>query len=118
MDPKLLLIVTAKDGLYVLDTPRPRGAGAKPRRPAVPVGTQLYAYSIHFIGGVPYALLQPLDPQKPEWVRVAEADGITKYVDIIELGGKDSASALAGAITLLANAVTLLATNLREWVKK
>jgi len=119
MEPTLLLIVTAVRGLVVRDTPRPESQGGKALR-SVPVGSQLYAYEIHYFDGVPYARLVPINPQRPEWVRVGEADGNTEYADVIELGAKekDSTAALASAISLLANAVTLLATNFREWGRK
>lgn len=117
MEPKLLLIVSVRDGLIVRDTPRPESRGGKALR-KVPVGSQLYAYEIHYFENVAYARIVPINPQRPEWVRVAEADGGITYVDVIELDVIDSSKALANAITLLANAVTLLATTFREWVRK
>ena len=108
--PKLLLIVKVVKGLVVRDTPRPESQGGKALR-SVPVGAQLYAYDIHYFESVAYARLQPINPQRPEWVRVAEADGGTEYVDVIELepAKDDSTTALADAITLLATAVRELA---------
>lgn len=118
MQPRLLLIVTVPDGLFVRDTPRPQSRGSKVLR-KVSVGGQLYAYEIHyFVESVAYARIVPINPQRPEWVRVAEADGEKTYVDVIELDVKDSSKVLADAITLLANAITLLATSFREWVRK
>lgn len=117
MEPKLLLIVTVPAGLIVRDTPRPESRGGKALR-KVPVGSQLYAYEIHHFENVAYARIVPINPQRPEWVRVAEADGGTTYLDIIELDTTDSTKALADAITLLANAVTLLASAFREGVRK
>ena len=108
MEPKLLLIVKVIKGLVVRDTPRPESRGGKALR-SVPVGAQLYAYEIHYFDDVPYARLVPINPQRPEWVRVAEADGGTEYVDVIELGPKNSTAELATAVTLLATAVRLLA---------
>ena len=104
MEPKFLLIVKVVKGLVVRDTPRPESQGGKALRNVV-VGGQLYAYGIHYINQVPYARLVPLNPQQPEWVRVAEADGNTKYVDVIDLQTKDSTSILADAVTLLATAI-------------
>jgi len=104
MEPKYLLIVKVVRGLAVRDTPRPESQGAKLIR-NMPVGSQLYAYDIHHFENVPYARLVPLNAQRPEWVRVAEADNNTVYVDVIELETKDSMSALADAITLLATAI-------------
>jgi hypothetical protein len=106
--PKLLLIVKAVKGLVVRDTPRPESRGGKALR-SVPVGAQLYAYEIHYFESVAYARLVPINPQRPEWVRVAEADGETEYVDVIELETQDSTASLANAITLLATAVRELA---------
>ncbi len=118
MEPRYLLIVTAPSGLFVRDTPRPESKGAKGLR-KVAVGTSLYAYDIHHFENVAYARLVPINPQRPEWIRVSEADGMTTYADVIELEVKDdSTTALANAITLLANAVTLLATSFREWGRK
>jgi len=109
MEPKYLLIVKVARGLVVRDTPRPEGQGGRHLR-SVAVGGNLYAYGIHFIDQVPYARLVPLNPQQPEWVRVAEADGNTKYVDVIDLQTNDSTSALADAVTLLATAIRELAS--------
>ena|SRR5688500_3145291 len=117
MQPSLLLVVTVRDGLLVRDTPRPESRGSKVLR-KVSVGGQLYAYRIHHFENVAYARIVPINPQRPEWVRVAEADGEKTYVDVIELDVKDSTTAIADAITLLANAITLLATTFREWVRK
>ena len=75
----------------------------------VPVGAQLYAYGIHNIAGVPYARLVPLNPQKPEWVRVAEADHSVEYADVIELTDETvDTSQIAEAIIRLAIAVERL----------
>jgi hypothetical protein len=107
--PKLLLIVKTVKGLVVRDTPRPESHGGKALR-SVAVGAQLYAYEIHYFDSVPYARLVPFNPSRPEWVRVAEADGETEYVDVIELEPqKDSTSTLADAITQLASAIRELA---------
>ena len=104
MDPKFLLIVKVTRGLVVRDTPRSESQGGKAIR-NMAVGSQLYAYDIHHFDNVPYARLVPLNAQRPEWVRVAEADNNTVYVDVIELETRDSMSALADAITLLATAI-------------
>lgn len=108
MEPKYLLIVKSPRGLIVRDTPRAESQGGRQMR-SVSVGTQLYAYGIHNIGGVPYARLVPQNPQKPEWVRVAEADGSVEYVDAIDLEQDNATSKLASAITLLATAMRELA---------
>lgn len=82
--PKYLLIVTAPRGLIVRNTPRPESEGGVKMR-TESVGAQLYAQSLHNIGGVVYALLIPRNPNYPEWVRTAEAGGSPKYVDIVPL---------------------------------
>lgn len=84
MESKYLLIVTVPAGLAVRDTPRPQSQGSKIIRSEA-VGAQLYAYDIHYIANVPYARLVPVNPSRPEWVRVAESDGKTKYVEQIKL---------------------------------
>lgn len=117
MHPQKLLIVTAKKGLVVCDTPRPVSEGGIEIR-KVSVGAQVYAYDIHYFDSVPYARLVPANPQRPEWARIAEVDGETEYVDVIELETNDNVGALADSITLLANSITLLATNFREWGRK
>lgn len=109
-EAKYLLIVKAPRGLIVRDTPRPESQGGRAMR-NVAVGTQLYAYGIHNIEGVPYARLVPQNPQKPEWVRVAEANHSIEYVDVIDLGTSNATSELASAITLLATAM-------REFARK
>lgn len=109
MEPKYLLVVTAPAGLIIRDTPRPESKGGKALRKAA-VGTQLYAYDTHFFESVEYARLVPINPQRPEWIRIAEADGGTTYAEKIELESQqDPTSALADAITLLATAVRELA---------
>lgn len=82
--PKYLLIVIAPSGLIVRNTPRPESQGGVKMR-IEPVGAQLYAQSLHNIGGVVYALLVPHNPNFPEWVRTAESGGIPHYVDIVAL---------------------------------
>lgn len=113
--PTKLLVVTVPAGLIIRDTPRPESKGGKALR-KVGVGAQLYAYQIHYFDDVAYARLEPLNPARPEWVRVAEADGM-KYADVIDLEEGDSTAALANAVTLLATAVTLLATEFRAWAR-
>jgi len=111
-EPKYLLIVRAKAGLKVRDTPRPESEGGVARR-SEPVGKQLYAYDIHWIGPVQYARLVPQNPLKPEWVRVAEADNSVVYVDVIALegstGGDNGVGAIAAALNRIADALLVLA---------
>jgi len=102
MEAKILLIVLPPAGLNIWDTPRPQSQGALLRR-AVAKGTPLYAYRIVNFQGVPYAWLQPQDPNKPEWVRVAEADGVTKYVEIIQSEVEPAPNQLAQAIRYAAD---------------
>jgi len=104
-EPKYLLIVTVSKGLVVRDTPRPESRGGKAIR-SVSVGSQLYAYDVHYIENVPYARLVPLNPNKPEWVR-AEADGNIKYVDVIEL--ENNGNTLIDALNNIADAISELA---------
>lgn len=98
MEPKVLLIVKVPRGIIVRDTPRPESQGGRAMR-TVAVGTALYAYDIHNIDGVEYARLVPQNPQKPEWVRVAEADHSNEYVDVYPLEQADTeTAALTAAI--------------------
>lgn len=110
MEPKFLLIVKVPRGIVIRDTPRPEAKGGRAMR-NVAVGSPLYAYQIINVDGVDYARLVPQNPQKPEWVRVAEADHSIDYVDVIKLANasRDSATDLADAILLLATAVRELA---------
>lgn len=71
---------------------------------SVPVGTSLMALSIHNIAGVDYARLVPENPQKQEWVRVAEADKSVVYVDVIDLG-ESGDSDIAKALNRIADAL-------------
>jgi len=103
MEPRFLLIVKVPKGIVIRDTPRPEGQGGNHMR-AVPVGRSLYAYGVHNIQGVDYARLVPQNPQRPEWVRVAEADHSIEYVDVIDLGTSDDSS-VAAAIIRLADAI-------------
>ena len=102
-EPKFLLIVKVRDGLWVRNTPRPESLGGVGIR-KVAVGRPLYATSIHVIDGVPYARLVPQRQGQEEWVRVREADSSTEYVDVIELESKEDVS-IAQAILELAKAV-------------
>jgi hypothetical protein len=104
MEPKLLLIVKVPKGIIVRDTPRPQSQGGREMR-TVPVGTALYAYDIHNIDGVNYVRLVPQNPQKPEWVRAAEANQSIVYVDIYPLEHSSEDTALVSAIRELANAI-------------
>lgn len=99
-----LLIVTAPSGLIVRNTPRSQTQGGVKMR-TEPVGAQLYAKSIHNIGGVDYALLVSRNPNYPEWVRVAEAGGTPKYVDIIDLEQSESDTVLLQAAHVIADAI-------------
>ena len=81
---KHVLIVRAKAGMRVLDRPGSTTDGAIVRR-AVPSGSTLDAYSIHYIHGVPYARLVPQFPTKPEYIRIAERDESIVYCDVIDL---------------------------------
>ena len=83
-EPKYLLIVTARNGLVVRNTPRAESVGGVKLR-AESVGAQLYAFRIINVDGVQYAALIPRNPFQPEWVRVAEAGGSPAYVDVIPL---------------------------------
>lgn len=102
-EPKYLLIVTARDGLVVRNTPRPEGKGGVKLR-AESVGAQLYAFRIINVDGVQYAALVPRNPFQPEWVRVAEAGGVPAYVDVIELAPSNS-DRLVDAIERLTAAI-------------
>ena len=108
LEPKFLLIVTASDGLIVRNTPRSQSAGGVRLRAEAP-GAQLYARSIHNVGGAEYALLaNPRNPNnQPEWVRVSEASGATKYVDIIPLETSDVGQ--VAALNRIADALEKLA---------
>ncbi len=118
MEPKYLLIVKVPKGLAIRDLPRPEGQGSRVMR-NVPVGTQLHAYRIINIEGVDYAWLVPQNPLRTEWVRVAEADHSIEYVDVISLDtSNDGINALTKAITEMANANTLLATAVRELLRR
>ena len=102
MEPQFLLIVKQPRGLVIRDTPRPESQGGKALR-TVAVGTALYAYSLHNLEGVQYARLVPQNPQKPEWVRVVEADGSVEYVDVIEMEETGEQASLVSAIRELAD---------------
>jgi hypothetical protein len=97
MEPKILLIVKVRQGIIVRDTPRPQSQGGREIRSVV-VGTALYAYDIHNMDGVEYARLVPQNPQKPEWVRVAEANHSIEYVDVFPLEKSSEETALVSAI--------------------
>lgn len=104
MEPRYLLIVKVPKGIVIRDTPRPQSQGGREMR-NVAVGTALYAYDIHNIDGVEYARLVPQNPQRPEWLRVAEANHSIEYVDVFPLEQSTETSALVSAIRDLANAI-------------
>lgn len=101
--PRYLLIVTTPSGLVVRNTPRPESLGGVKMR-TESVGKQLYAQSLHNIGGVVYALLVPRNPNYPEWVRTAEAGGVPSYVDIIDLE-QDKNDTVSDALNNIAQAI-------------
>jgi len=105
MDEKYLLVVKVPKGLVIRDLPRPQSQGARALR-TVPVGTLLYAKLIVKIEGVPYALINTTR-ERPEWVRVAEADGSIQYVEVIDLFSETDTAIdrLSAAIESLAAAV-------------
>ena len=76
--------------MRVLDRPGSTTDGAIVRR-AVPSGSTLDAYSIHYINGVPYARLVPQFPTKPEYIRIAERDESIVYCDVINLEAETQA---------------------------
>ena len=104
MDAKYLLIVTAKNGLVARDTPRPQSEGGIQVGAPYPVGSQIFAYDIHNINGVPYARIVPRNPYKNEWVRTSETGGANPYADVVPLED-DSQNELAKAINNLAEAI-------------
>ena len=116
IEPRYLLIVKVRNGLWIRDTPRPKGQGGADMR-VVAVGKPLYAYNIINIDGVPYARLVPQNPLKPEWVRVAEADHSIEYVDVIDLASENE-DTLAKSIAALAASITLLALEVRKNTEK
>lgn len=107
-----LLIVKPAIGLKIWDTPRPQSQGAILRR-AEPKGAQLYASRIISFAGVPYALLIPRDPTKPEWVRVSEAgSAVPEYCEVYDLEVEtDQASGVAKQLGRIADAIEKLARN-------
>lgn len=107
MEPKYLLIITAKDGLIVRNTPRSQKDGGVRLR-AEPVGAQLYATQIINTDGVEYGLLVPRNPNQPEWVRISEGGGSMRYVDTIPLQPKAD-SALVDALYRLADSADRIA---------
>jgi hypothetical protein len=105
-----MLIVTAPIGLIVRDMPGADSEGAKRLR-TERRGKNLMCSRIITIRGVPYAqIINPSNPNASEWVRIAESDGNTKYVEVIELGApvSNSGGDVAVAINRLAAAVEKL----------
>jgi hypothetical protein len=78
MNPIATLIVTAPKGLNVRCAPT---AVSKVVR-SIRVGEAVDCYMLTNIDTVPYG---KVSPDKSEWVRIAEADGNTKYCEVIKL---------------------------------
>jgi hypothetical protein len=112
---KFLLIITPQQGLYTLDTPRPRGEGAQTRR-TLKKGDQVYAYDILNFQGVKYAWLVPADPLKPEWCRVAErGSNVNEYCEEIQLSTEEEDdSGIAGALNFIAEQLGRIADHLEK----
>jgi hypothetical protein len=110
IQPKFLLIIKPQQGLYTLDTPRPRGEGAQTRR-TLAKGAQVYAYDIFNFQGVKYAWLVPADPLKPEWCRVAERGSqVNEYCEEIPLDTEGEAdSGVTRALERIADALGQIA---------
>ena len=111
---RYMLIVTAQLGLVIRDMPGAESEGAKKLR-AERRGNKLMCSRIVTIAGVPYAqIINASNPNEMGWARIAEADGNTKYADVIEIGGPVVAvtsgdDGIAAAINRLAAADEKLA---------
>ncbi len=102
---RYLIIITAPAGLKIMDTPRPQSQGAIVRR-AEGKGSQLYAYKIINFAGVDYAMLVPRDPNKPDWMRMGEADRPRLYAEETDLlGGDVDDDPIARALNNIADAI-------------
>ena len=108
---RYLLIVTAPLGLIVRDMPGAESEGARKVR-SERRGNKIMCARIVSIHGVPYGqVINSSNPTANEWVRIAEADLNTRYVEVVELGDATSGgSAVADAINRLAAAVELHST--------
>lgn len=105
MNAKFLLVIKPAAGLKIWDTPRPQSQGAVLRR-TEGKGKMLYASMIVNFQGVPYACLIPRDPEKPEWVRVAEAGSqINEYCEVIVLEDQNTNDSIAAALNRIATAL-------------
>jgi hypothetical protein len=77
-------IVIAPKGINIYDRPAAQAKGAIKRR-SEPNGKHLIVETFFNIEGVPYAALVPQNPDKPEYIRIAERDGSIKYVELVDL---------------------------------
>lgn len=110
---KYLLIVTAPLGVIIRDMPGAESEGAKKLR-TERRGNKIMCARIIEINGVPYGeVINPSKPNANEWVRVAEADNNTKYVEVIDLStsGNSADSSLVAAIKELTAVLEKIATN-------
>lgn len=109
---KYILIVTTPNGLIIRDMPGAESEGARKLR-AERRGNKLMCARIVPVNGVPYGqIINPSNPTEIGWARIAEADGNTKYADVVDLGvsgGESAAGDVAAAINRLAAAVEKLA---------
>jgi len=107
MEPKYQLIVKVPSGMKITNLPRPKSQGRIEMR-GVAVGTVLNCTAIINVDGVSYGQLVPQNPQKPEWIRIKDAD--MEYVDVIPLqsDAQTGSGDIAAAINRLATAVEAL----------
>jgi len=96
--PKYLLIVTTPR--QVLDTPKNKGAKLHRQEEE---GAQLYASQLLKVEGGLFACLIPKNEKKPEWVRVAEADGSRSYADLYDIEGIDHGLAVVNQLGAIVN---------------
>lgn len=80
----LLVIITERFGMDILDRPISQSEGAKVLRKEQ-CGTRLTAIAKIFKNGVPYAVLVPREPNKPEYMRIAERDNSIVFAEVIEI---------------------------------
>jgi hypothetical protein len=98
MNPVATLIVTAPKGLNVRCAP---SAVSKVVR-SIRVGEAVDCYMLTNIDTVPYG---KVSPDKSEWVRIAEADGNTKYCEVIKLVTDDCEHEIVEVLIRIAKAL-------------
>lgn len=112
---KYIIIPLNPYGANVWDRPQPKSMGALFRR-SIAIGIPQMAYEIVEPEGVGYALIEPIDRTKHEYIRVYEAGKVQMHAMVIELP-KPATEVLVTLVAELIAAIRELTATILAWKK-